>query len=135
MKYYWDTSALINAAASPAVRQRLAQKEGFTRTHALAEFFARMTKQGIVVNQNRIRFEPEDAVAWLKEASQELGFVELEAAEVIQALDRTKQLGVEGPRVYDYLHGKSAVKGQADKILTRDNDFKHLGLNLPCEKP
>lgn len=37
MKFYWDTSAAINAAVSPVVNARLAQGEHFARLPSLIQ--------------------------------------------------------------------------------------------------
>jgi hypothetical protein len=43
MKVYWDSSALVEACADPALRGRLRAEGGVTRTHALAETFSALT--------------------------------------------------------------------------------------------
>ena len=130
---YWDTSALVNAAVNASIRQRLAQHGGITRIHALAEFFGQMTNRGVTISGNRVRFEPKDVARWWTQASREIQFIELDPAEIIQAFQEAQQPKITGARIYDYLHGKAALKGKAGKILTRDKDFQHLGLELPSE--
>ena len=125
---------MINAAASPAVRKRLARKEGVTRPHSLAEFFGMMTGRGIQVGQARVIFSAEDTVAWLIDAAADLGFVELDAAEVLTALAGAKAFQVVGKRVHDYLHSVAAIKAKADRVLTRDADFTQI-CSLPVERP
>lgn len=52
MIYYWDTSAIINAAVSEVVQARLDRDEHFSRLHAFSEFFAIMTGRGIDIGNN-----------------------------------------------------------------------------------
>ena len=43
MKYFWDTSAAINAAVSPTIYDRLKVDDHVARLHLFLEFFSTMT--------------------------------------------------------------------------------------------
>jgi predicted nucleic acid-binding protein len=60
--------------------------------------------------------------------------VDLDAAQVLEALKSARAKGVRGGRVHDYLHAVAAEKHQATKIVTVDrNDFDGLA-NVPIEQ-
>ena len=50
MKFFWDTSAVINAAISPSVESRLESKsdEHVARLQVFYEFFSTMTGRGVM---------------------------------------------------------------------------------------
>ena len=93
MRTYWDSSALINAAVSEAVMDRLDPGEHVSRLHTLAEFFSIMTSRGILIQ------------------SRDPG-----------ALDKAEELSVQGGRIYDYWHALVARKAKADTLLTRNTE-------------
>jgi len=141
MKVFWDTSAAINALVSPKVSDRLNTGEHFARLHLFAEFFATMTGRGIPVkdsagNLARLVLTPSDAAQWLREFAAKVTFVELTAAETLDALDRAEQRSVQGGRVYDYGHSLAAEKADAEVLLTRNiADFKGLVSEARLEWP
>ena len=59
MKAYWDSSALVAAAADFALRARLRQERGITRTHALAEIFSALTGGNLA-----LRLRPTPRLIW-----------------------------------------------------------------------
>ncbi len=129
MRFYWDTTAAINAAISPAVRDRLDQGEHFTRSHTFWEFFSIMTGRGIGLIDDRgqvfdLVMTADNAVKWLRGFAARLTVVDLDAKEALDGLDKAQSLNVTGHKVYDYGHALSAKKATADAILTRNTkDF------------
>ena len=129
MTTFWDTSAVINALVSPEVYDRLKTGRQAARPHMLAEFFSIMTGRGIKTidsQQQEIQtvMSADDAVKWLKEFSSRFKWVDLEGPETLQLLSRAQSLGVQGGRVYDYLHAEAAKKAGAEQLLTRNT--KHF---------
>jgi hypothetical protein len=136
---YRDTSAVINAAVSLKVFARLDQGRHVTRLHTLGEFFATMTGRGVSAadqagNLARIAFSPADCATWLREFSRKVTFEELDSSEVLNALDETQQLGIQGARIYDYWHALASKKAKADEIITR-NMGHFVGLAPKVEWP
>jgi uncharacterized protein YdiU (UPF0061 family) len=122
MKRYWDASALIDALHDSRVEQKALEAEQWTRPHALAETFATLTggKLGF-------RYLPDDAAALIRELTQMMNFVELDAAETLTALDAAQQRGVRGGRVHNWLHARAAQKAGVEELLTDNlNDFAGL---------
>ena len=74
MKRYWDASALIDALHDSRIEQKALEPGQCTRPHALAETFATLTG-------GRLGFcyLPDDAAALIRELTQTMNFVELEA--------------------------------------------------------
>jgi predicted nucleic acid-binding protein len=138
--FYWDTSAAINAAVSAEVWRRLAADVHYTRSHLFCEFFAVLTGRGILVSDSegkavRVVLSPADACAWLRRFSQYVTAVELDSAETLDALDQAERKGIQGGRVYDYMHAAAAEKAKVDAVLTRNRD-DFIGLSsLPVEWP
>jgi predicted nucleic acid-binding protein len=125
---YWDSSALVEATLREDVRERLHTEGGIARTHALAEIFSTLTG-------GRLGFQAEaDAAArTIEQLAQDLKFVELSSAEVLDALKKARAKGVRGGRVHDFLHAVAADK-QAGHLLTSDrNDFEGLA-SVPIEQ-
>jgi hypothetical protein len=133
LKVFWDTSAAINALVSAQVFHRLDSDEHFARVHLLSEFFSVMTGRGIqVLDQNgqpaRMLLKSKDAATWLRTFAGKVTFVDLTAAEILDAMDRGDTLRIEGKRIYDYGHALGADKAGAELLLTRDTqDFAGLG--------
>ena len=129
MRFYWDTSAAINATVSPAVEARLETGEHFTRLHLLQEFFSTMTERGIAVKDRagqpaRMVFAADDAAKWLRDFAGRVTLIELDGPEMLTALDAALRLKIKGPKVYDYGHALCAAKAKADVVLTRNaKDF------------
>lgn len=121
MKGYWDSSALVESLWDPVLQLRLRSERGFTRSHALAETFS------VLTGNPGIRVDPDDAFAFLSSLAANLDFVDLTAAEMLEALKSARKLGIRGGRVHDYFHAIAARKAGAKKILTLDkDDFKGL---------
>jgi hypothetical protein len=54
----------------------------------------------------------------------------------LTALRDAKILGVQGARIHDLMHARSAVLAGADKVLTRNvADFSGLTGQIPVESP
>jgi hypothetical protein len=132
LKFYWDTAAAINATISPAVYDRLAQGEHFTRSHTFWEFFSIMTGRGIGLVDDRgqvfdLVMTADTAAKWLRGFAARLTIVDLDAEEALAGLDKAQSLSVTGAKVYDYGHALAARKAKADAILTRNTkDFQTL---------
>jgi predicted nucleic acid-binding protein len=121
VKAYWDSSALVEAVNDQAVRLKLRNEKGFTRTHSLSETFAALT------GNPKLRFEADYAVQTIEELAEDLEFVDLSSTEVIAALKRARRKGVRGGHVHDLLHAAAADKSGAKELLTLDtNDFVGL---------
>jgi hypothetical protein len=125
LKTYWDTSAVINAAVSTRVMDRLDSGEHVTRLHTLAEFFSTMTGRGVLVrddqgNVARVVFDPNDCASWLRKFAGKVQFDDLDKAELLNALDKAQSRSVQGTNVYDYWHVLVSAKAKADEILTRN---------------
>jgi len=128
MKAYWDSSALMQSLAEPALQVRLKRERGFTRPHTLAEVFSALTGNPV------IRVDADDASEFISALARNLDFVELGVPEILQALRTARQKGVRGGRVHDYLHAVAAEKSGAKQILTLDqNDFSGI-TRLPVEQ-
>jgi predicted nucleic acid-binding protein len=122
MKAYWDSSALVAAAADIALRTRLREERGITRTHALAEVFSALTGGNLV-----IRVEADAATEMVENLARDLDFVDLTANEVLAALKLAQKRGVRGGRVHDFLHAIAAENSGVEELLTTDQyDFESL---------
>ena len=122
MKRYWDASALIDALHDRRVEQKALEPDQWTRPHALAEAFATLTGGRL-----GFRYLPDDAAALIRELTQTMNFVELDAAETLAALEAAQQRGVRGGRVHDWLHARAAQKAGVNELLTDNlNDFAGL---------
>lgn len=141
MMTFWDTSAAINSLVSAEVYDRLKAGHHAARSHLLAEFFSIMTGRGIkTIDEQQQEMQTvmsaDDAVEWLKEFSAKLEWVDLDGAETIESLSRAQSLGIQGGRVYDYLHGEAAKKAGAKKLLTRNTKhFQNLAGAVAVEWP
>jgi hypothetical protein len=141
LKFYWDTSAAINALVSKPVWDRLHSEQHFTRLHLFSEFFSTMTGRGIPVkdrdgNPARFVMSATDATAWLKTFSERVVLVELDLAETLAALEKAEKQGIQGGSVYDYGHALAAAKAGVDVLLTRNTpDFQTLASFARVEWP
>jgi predicted nucleic acid-binding protein len=118
MKSYWDSSALVESLWEPDLQLRLKREGGFTRPHAIAEAFS------VLTGNPETRIDADDALAFLKSLESRLDFVDLTAAEMLEALKPARKLAVRGGRVHDLFHAVAAKKSGAKRILTLDkNDF------------
>jgi len=127
VKSYWDSSAVINAAVSEAVMDRLETGEHITRLHTLAEVFSIMTSRGVLIRDEagspaRFRFGPQECADWLRQFSDKVQFEELDKAELLAALNKAQELSVQGGRIYDYWHALVSKKAKADTLLTRNTE-------------
>ena len=122
MKGYWDSSAVIEACNSPALRARLHRERGLTRTHTLAEVFSTLTGGNLA-----FRLGADEAAKTVANLASDLDFQDLSATDVLKALKEGRKKGVRGGRIHDYLHAVAAEKSGARKLLTLDrNDFNDL---------
>jgi predicted nucleic acid-binding protein len=126
LKSYWDTSAVINAAISADVFARLSTGEHVTRLHTFAEFFATLTGRGTPIpvegQTARFKLSGNECATWLRQFAAKVTIVELDQAEVLDALTKAQRRNVQGGRVYDYLHATACRKAKADELLTRNTD-------------
>ena len=122
MKRYWDASALIDALHDSRIEQKALEPDQWTRPHALTETFSTLTggKLGF-------RYLPDDAAALIRELTQGMQFVELDARETLKALEMAQQRGVRGGRVHDWLHACAARKAGVAELVT-DNLSDFMGL-------
>ena len=121
MKAYWDSSALIEAVKDSALRARLHQEKGVTRTHTLSEVFSTLT------GNPALRFDADYAAQVTEQLAGDLEFTDLSAIEVIAALKKARRKGVRGAHVHDLLHAAAADKAGVQELLTLDqNDFDGL---------
>jgi predicted nucleic acid-binding protein len=131
MKRYWDASALIDALHDSRVEQKALEPEQWTRAHALAETFATLTGGRL-----GFRYLPDDAAALVRELTQTMNFVELDAGETLAALDAAQQRGVRGGRVHDWLHARAAQKAGVEVLVTDNlNDFAGLEAGFSSMRP
>jgi predicted nucleic acid-binding protein len=122
MKFYWDSSALVEATSDLTLRTRLRSERGMTRPHALAEVFSALTGGNLA-----IRLEADAAARTVDNLASDLDFVDLTVEEVRQALKQAKRRGVRGGRVHDFMHALAAEKSGAKELLTLDeHDFEQL---------
>ena len=116
MKPYWDTSGLVNAF------NRGIKPEGQTRTHSVAEFFSTLSRTGITVVKDgvsrRLIFKPQDTATAARDVFKDLDFVDLDGPETLAAVDKAADEGVEGGQIYDWIHCRTADKGQAPYIFS-----------------
>ena len=141
MRYFWDTSAAINAAVSSNVWAWLNKDEHAARLHLFSEFFSTMTGRGIAaVNSKgepvRVVFDGADAAQWLRQFAGRVELVELDGPETLSGLDAAQGRNVQGSRVYDYGHALAAIKAGADVVLTRNEEhFSGLTGTVKVERP
>lgn len=140
MKFFWDTSAAINAVLSSEVKARLRQGEHFYRTHLISEFVCMTVGRGVPFRnqaggRERFQMSMKDAVQWLREFDSKAQTVELTSKELLDALDNYPPK-VKAYEVFDLGHCLAAEKIKADILLTRDTkDFKNLGCKTKLEWP
>ena len=127
MKAYWDSSALLAAARTIGLRERLNTEKGFSRRHALAEVFSALT------GKPHLRLPPDEAARLLHDLVGDLEFVDLGTEDFLRGFDNARALGVRGGHIHDLLHALAAQKSGASELLTLDqNDFAGLvpGLSI-----
>lgn len=126
MTYFWDTSAMINAAVSETVQARLDTGDHFSRVHAFSEFFAIMTGRGIDIGgDSRVVWSREDTIEWLRHFAARIRFEEFAVSEFLEGLRQNR--GIQGAHVYDFGHALAAIRANADVVLTR-NPADFVGL-------
>jgi predicted nucleic acid-binding protein len=126
---YWDSSAVVNATVSPSVMARLNTGRHFTRLHTLSEVFAVLTGRGIPLAGAPARFKltQNDCARWLRTFMTNVELLELNKAEILDALDRAQARGIQGNHVYDYVHALACDQAKADELVTRNaSDFVGL---------
>jgi hypothetical protein len=135
MSTYWDSSALLNAIVSPSVAARMSSGD-ISRSHAFCEVFSLLTGRGIPTKGGRITFSNSDAAKMIDLMAKKLDLRDLTSSETLTALRDAKVLGVQGARIHDLMHARSAVLAGADKVLTRNvADFSGLTGQIPVESP
>ena len=73
MKMYWDTSALLNALASPSVLARLDKEDNLTRPHGYAETFHHLSGLGLPLKDGtRQKVTPADAAKMVRSLAKKL---------------------------------------------------------------
>jgi hypothetical protein len=136
LRTYWDTSAIINGFLSTEVLRRLDQGEHITRLHSFAEFFCTMTGRGIPAMEAdgtlvKIKLTAKDCASWLRTFAGKVEIIEPNKADVLDALDKAQSRGIQGGRIYDYLHALASGKSKADELITRNTeDFQGLANNI-----
>src|SRR5438046_5154848 len=125
MKYFWDTSAAINAAVSPTGSCRLKADGHVARLHLFLEFFSTMTGRGVPgkdANGNPVvlTFDANDAARWLRDFAAKVQLVDLDGAETLAELDKAQARNVQGARVYDYAHALVEINSGAEVVLPRN---------------
>jgi hypothetical protein len=135
MSTYWDSSALLNAMVSQAVAGRI-QRGDVTRSHAFCEVFSHLTGRGLPTRSGRVIFSNADAARMIEQLAQKLSVRDLTGSETVAALRDAKSLGVQGARIHDLMHARSAVLAGVDLVLTRNaGDFSGLTGKIPIEQP
>ncbi len=135
MSSYWDSSALLNAVVSQAVAGRIAPGD-VTRSHAFCEVFSILTGRGLPTRSGRVKFSNDDAARIIGQLALKLSLRDLTWPETLLALRDAKNLGVQGARVHDLMHARTAVLAGVEKVLTRNvGDFSGLTDHIPVEAP
>jgi hypothetical protein len=135
MSAYWDSSALLNAVVSQSVAARI-EPGDITRSHGFCEVFSLLTGRGIPTRSGRIAFTNTDAALVIERLAKKFVLRDLTWAETFAALQDAKRLGVQGARVHDLMHARSAVLSGAERILTRNiSDFSGLAGSVSIELP
>jgi hypothetical protein len=135
MSTYWDSSALLNAIVSQTVADRM-EPGDVTRSHAFCEVFSRLTGRGLPTKNGRVILSNEDSAKIIDQLARKLTLRDLTGPETLLALRDSKSLGVQGARVHDLMHARSAVLAGVDKVLTRNvGDFSGLTGQIPVEEP
>ena len=135
MSAYWDSSALLNAVVSQNVAARMAPGD-VSRSHAFCEVFSLLTGRGLPTKGSRVIFSNSDAAKIIEQMARKLFLRDLTVAETLTALRDARVLGVQGARIHDLMHARSAVLAGADIVLTRNvADFLGLTGPIPIERP
>jgi predicted nucleic acid-binding protein len=129
MKAYWDSSALVSALHVQTQRDRVRPEIAVTRPHSLAEVFSTLT------NGKNYSYPPDDAAKMLSSLKMDISFVELNAEETQNAINKAKELGVRGGQVHDLMHAHAALLSGAEVLLTFDKAYSSLNISLRVERP
>ena len=136
MRIYWDSSAVFNALASKTVFDRLGSDEHVTRSHGYAEVFSHLSGRGLPMKDGtRQRVTPRDAAKMILSLARKLSVRDLMSEETLATIELAAKRGVQGARIHDLLHARSARLSNAEVILTRDTSFSSLGEGLRTEWP
>lgn len=129
---YLDTSALVRAW-----RLKLAP-ENVTRPHAVAEFYASLTR-GLTVPlagvPTRIQFSPETAAQAARETFAKMKFQELDGRTTLEETGKAAQKNIHGPNIHDWLHAVAADKSGCKEIVTTNEKHFKLVTKLPLKEP
>jgi len=135
MSVYWDSSALLNAIVSRDVAARMALGD-VSRSHAFCEVFSLLTGRGVPTKDGRVTFTNSDAARVIDQLARKLILRDLTGQETLIVLRDARALGVQGARIHDLMHARSAVLAGVEKVLTRNiADFSGLTGHIPVERP
>ena len=81
MKRYWDTSASVDALHDSQLEAKALEPDQWTRPHALTEAFSTLTGGRL-----GFTYAADDAAALIKEITRKMNFIELDAANTLEAL-------------------------------------------------
>ena len=127
MKVYWDTSALLNALASPSVLARLDKEDNLGRSHGYAETFHHLSGLGLPLKDGtRQKVTPADAAKMVRSLAKKLRTQDLTEEQALAALDDAQSKGVMGKSVHDWLHVRAAKLAGAEVVLSRDGGLSGL---------
>lgn len=131
MKVYWDSSALIAALQSPAIRREVKRGSAITRSHSFSEIFSTLTGGRL-----GFRCDAEDVNRMLRELSEELEVCDLSFEQTLHWMEQSKAKGIRGGAIYDFLHACTAVEFGCDSLCTLNrSDFAGLFEQLVIEEP
>ena len=130
VKILFDTSVLVAAilvkhphhfpCCSWLEKVKISQIEGFIVTHTLAELFSVISSF-----PSQTRFSPQRLI---QENLKEFQIISLTEYDYYEAIENMVNLGFTGGAIYDSLIAYSALKIEADKILTLNaKHFLRLG--------
>ena len=130
VKILFDTSVLVAAilvkhphhfpCCSWLEKVKISQIEGFIVTHTLAELFSVISSF-----PSQPRFSPQRLI---QENLKEFQIISLTEYDYYEAIENMVNLGFTGGAIYDSLIAYSALKIEADKILTLNaKHFLRLG--------
>jgi hypothetical protein len=135
MSAYWDSSALLNAVVSQSVAARMSSGD-VSRSHAFCEVFSVLTGRGLPTRHGRLKFDNADAARIIDQLARKLTLRDLTGSETLAALRDAKRLGVQGARIHDLMHARSAVLAGVTNLLTRNvGDFAGLTGKIRVEAP
>jgi hypothetical protein len=81
-------------------------------------------------------FSNQDAAKIIEQLARKLILRDLTGPETLLALHDAKKLGVQGSRIHDLMHARSAVLAGVDLVLSRNvADFSGLTGRIPVQRP